>query len=321
MSMSDAPMGQSGRPAISQRPVPAAADASRPFTRHSGSVAVKINSEVVLLLGWTRAILLQLAHPLVASGIADHSSFKTANIARLHHTLKAMIALTFGTPEEVKRAADNINDIHDRVHGKLRESAGLFPAGTEYSAHDSRLLAWVHATLLDSFLDTYELYVGPLTLEEKDRYCLEASSIEPLLGISTGHLPRSLAELNRYMDEMFESGELVVTETARVVARNVVSLPVWWVIRPLLWLFNLPGIGSLPTAIRQAYGFRWVWWHQASLRFSALLLRTLLRFVPSIFRHWPEASRFWFAILAGIEKGQAVKWPVILSIPRSAAGK
>jgi len=85
------------------------------------------------------------------------------------------------------------------------------------------------------------------------------------------------------MDEMFESGELVVTETARVVARNVVSLPVWWVIRPLLWLFNLPGIGSLPTAIRQAYGFRWVWWHQASLRFSALLLRTLLRFVPSIF--------------------------------------
>src|ERR687896_342409 len=40
-----------------------------------GSVAWKINSEIVLLLGWSPAILAQLAHPLVAAGVADHSLF------------------------------------------------------------------------------------------------------------------------------------------------------------------------------------------------------------------------------------------------------
>ena len=99
----------------------------------------KINSEVVLLLGWGRAILLQLAHPLVASGVADHSSSNAAPgapLRRLRQTLEAMLLLTFGTPEDVARAAGAINAIHDRVHGKLCETAGNIPAGTRYSAHD-----------------------------------------------------------------------------------------------------------------------------------------------------------------------------------------
>lgn len=265
----------------------------------------KINSEVVLILGWGRAILLQLAHPLVASGVADHSSFNDAPgapLRRLRQTLEVMLLLTFGTTEDVARAAGAINAIHDRVHGKLCETAGNIPAGTRYSAHDPKLLAWVHATLLDSFLSTYELYVGPLTLEEKNRYCTEASSIEPLLGIPPGSLPRSLAELHRYMDEMFASGEIVVTETARTVAQDVLSPPGLWVMGPFLWLFNLPTIGLLPTAIREAYAFRWVWWHEASLRLSAGIVRALLPFVPSTFRHWPKASRFWFTILERTER-------------------
>ena len=39
------------------------------------TIAERINAERVVLAGWSRAILLQLAHPLVAQGVADHSSF------------------------------------------------------------------------------------------------------------------------------------------------------------------------------------------------------------------------------------------------------
>ncbi|MDA2928064.1 DUF2236 domain-containing protein [Acidobacteria bacterium AH-259-G07] len=287
-----------------------AVNASEASTPHKGSlriggVAWKINSEVVLLLGWGRAMLLQLAHPLVASGVAEHSSFNAspgARLQRLRQTIEAMLALTFGTPEEVTRATDAINAMHDRVHGKLSGTAGNIPAGTRYSAHDPKLLTWVHATLLDSFLSTYELYVGPLTLEEKNRYCAQARSIEPLLGIPSGSLPSNLAELRSYMDEMFASGEIAVTETARHIAPEVVSPPTLWVMRPLLWFFSLPTIGLLPTAIREAYGYRWVWWHEASLRLSAGIVRALLPFVSSTFRHWPKASRFWFAILERTER-------------------
>ncbi len=271
----------------------------------SQEVAKKVNSEVVLLLGWGRAILLQLAHPLVASGVADHSSFNAAprvRLRRLRETIEAMLALTFGTPEEVDRASRAINAIHDRVQGKLKESAGNIPAGTRYSAHDPKLLSWVHATLLDSLLLTYELYVGPLSPAEKNRYCKEARSIEPLLGIPPGSLPGNLEELHEYLDQQLASGEIVVTETARAIARDVVSPATLWVVRPLIWLLGLPAIGLLPPTIRKAYGYRWTQWHRIVLRVSSAVVRTLLPLISSTFRHWPQASRFWFSILERSER-------------------
>ena len=38
-------------------------------------VSHRVNAERVMLLAWPRAILLQVAHPLVAAGVAAHSSF------------------------------------------------------------------------------------------------------------------------------------------------------------------------------------------------------------------------------------------------------
>jgi len=258
------------------------------------SVTRKIHSEVVLLLGWGRAILLQLAHPLVACAIADHSLYRAQRLRRLHRTLDAMLTLTFGTAQEVERASRAINVAHHRVHGQLRERAGVFPAGTDYSAEDPALLRWVHATLLDSFLCTYELYVGLLTWGEKDRYCVETSGIEPLLRIPEDYLPRSVGELQQYMDETLASGEITVTETARSLARDIISPGVLWAGQPLVWLMQLPTIGLLPLAIRSAYGFPWDSRHEAALRLSAELVRGLLPMAPSVFRHWPHgrARRF-----------------------------
>jgi len=67
----------------------------------------RINAERILLLGWTRAVLLQLAHPLIAAGVADHSTFRGSTVAafsRLHHTVVSMLALTFGDAGDRERA-------------------------------------------------------------------------------------------------------------------------------------------------------------------------------------------------------------------------
>ncbi len=255
------------------------------------SVTWKIHCEVVLLLGWARAILLQLAHPLVAQGVAEHSCFlaqRRGRWRRLRRTLDAMLTLTFGTADQAAEVARRINAIHDRVNGRLDERAGVFPTNWLYSAHDPRLLCWVHATVLDSFLLTYELYVGPLTLEEEDRYCAEAGAIESLLGIPSGYLPRSLGGLQQYMKEMFANGEITVTETARRLARAIVS-PLPGVARPLTWVVELPTIGLLPASIREAYGFPWDSRRDIALHLSARLIRGLLPLAPSIVRHWPAA--------------------------------
>jgi uncharacterized protein (DUF2236 family) len=64
------------------------------------SIGWKLQREIVLLLAWGPAILLQLAHPLVAQGIADHSAFRTqrhGRLRRLYGTIDAMLQISFGT--------------------------------------------------------------------------------------------------------------------------------------------------------------------------------------------------------------------------------
>ena len=255
-------------------------------------VARKINAEIVLLLGWGPAILSQIAHPLVAAGVAEHSSFRASpldRLRRLHSTLDAMLVLTFGTAPEVQRAASGIRAIHDRVHGRLGDAGGLYPGGAAYSAHDPELLRWVHATMLDLLPRAYELYVGPLTPAEKDRYCLESSGVEPLLGIPRGFLPRDMAALREYFDTMLASGEIAVTLTARSLAHEILWPRGSLLARPLLRQAQLPTVGLLPPAIRRAYGFRWAPRHERALRNQARVLRLLVPRLPGILRHWPAA--------------------------------
>ena len=258
------------------------------------SVAWKINSEVVLLLGWSPAILLQVAHPLVAAGVTDHSLFLSdpaGRPRRLWRTLNTMLDLTFGTPEEVQRAARGINAIHDRVNGRLHAAAGPFEAGRRYSAHDPELLRWVHCTVLDVFPKTYELYVGPLTQAEKEQYCAEASQVAPLLGIPDNYLPSTTAELGAYLDRMLASGAITPSEQSRVLAREIYRPRMPAVAAPLVYLAQLPMVGLLPPAIREAYGFPWDARRERLYRDSARLARPLLALTPTLLRYWPAARR------------------------------
>jgi len=258
------------------------------------SIGWRLQREIVLLLAWGPAILMQLAHPLVAQGIADHSGFRTqrhGRVRRLYGTIDAMLQISFGTEAQARAVLARINGIHDRVNGHLSGAAGPFPAGTPYTAHDPALLAWVHATLLDMNLRVYERYVGPLSEEDKDRYCAEATAIEAPLGIPAGRLPRSFAELGRYMDAMLAGGAIAVTDNARMLARDVLHPPAPRLAAPALSLVRLQTVGLLPPGIREDYGFPWSARRERLLGVSAGLARTVLRVTPPIIRHWPAARR------------------------------
>jgi uncharacterized protein (DUF2236 family) len=258
------------------------------------STGWKLQREIVLLLAWGPAILLQLAHPLVAQGIADHSAFRTqrhGRVRRLYGTIDAMLQLAFGTEPQARAVLARINAIHDRVNGRLSGAAGVFPAGTPYTAHDPALLAWVHATLLDMNLRVYERYVGPLSVEDKDRYCAEASAIEAPLGIPAGRLPRSFGELGRYMDAMLSSGAITVTDDARMLARDVLHPPAPRLAAPALSLVRLQTVGLLPAAVREDYGLPWSARRERLLGLSTGVARRVLRVTPPVIRHWPAARR------------------------------
>ena len=259
-----------------------------------GAVSWRLHREVALLAGWGRAILLQLAHPLVAQGVAQHSAFlreRHGHARRLRRTLESMLALTFGSDDEARRAAARINAIHDRVHGQIAARHGAHAAGASYSAHDPELLAWVHATLLDSFLLTFRLFVADLTEGECDRYCAESSRIEPLLGIPSGRLPRSHEALQRYLASMLATEEISVTDTARALAHAVLYPGLAWPARPLTALSRLLTVGLLPPAMRAAYHLTWSLRRERAFRLIAATSRRSLPLVPALLRHWPTARR------------------------------
>lgn len=252
------------------------------------SVSWRVNREMIVVAGWGRAILLQLAHPAVAAGVHDHSAFRgslVASFRRLRSTVGAMVSLTFGDTEQMIEAAAGINTIHDRVRGRTHGT------GEPYSAHDPGLQQWVHATLLESIPLTYELLVGPLTPHERDRYCAEAAIMEPLLGMPAGWLPRDSAQLDAYMRGMLADGSLVVTGTSRALVRALLYPPRWWVAWPVFRAMQVLTIGSLPPSIRRAYGFEWRPRDARSFVRWTALLRTSLRLLPRLAREWPSASR------------------------------
>lgn len=256
-----------------------------------------MNAERLAVLGWSRAILLQLAHPLVAAGVAEHSSFRAGRLtaaARLHHTIRAMLALTFGDPAARQAAIDGIRAIHRRVHGRLSEGAGAFPAGTPYSAEDPALVLWVHATLLESIPLVYERIVQPLTAEERDAYCAEAAEIAVDLGARDDKVPRTWAAVNRYLAQMYASGAIAVSAPARELAATVLAPPFGWLVGPLARANRLIGVGTLPAGIRAQYGLDWDDRREAQLARTVRRLRALRRVLPARVALWPEARRGWY---------------------------
>ena len=256
------------------------------------TITERVNGERVVVLVWGRAILMQLAHPLVAQGVADHSSFREATVTRLrrlHGTIKAMLDLTFGDVATKSTVASRINAIHDRVHGTLAEDAGRWRAGTPYSATDPALLTWVEATLLDSMPMAYQELVAPLAHKEIDAYCAEASAASERLRIPAGMVPASQEALNAYMQNVLASDVLAVTSVAREVAREVIDPPGARALWPAATVTRLASIGWLPPRIRDAYGFTWTSGDAARLNAWCGRIRTARRFLPDVVARWSGA--------------------------------
>jgi uncharacterized protein (DUF2236 family) len=257
-------------------------------------VSWRINAERAALLGWSRAILMQLAHPLIAAGVDEHSSFRAGPVAaasRLHGTVRAMLSLTFGDDAARERTVERIRAIHRRVNGRLREAAGRFPAGTPYSAEDPDLLLWVHATLLDSILLVHQRVVVPLPEADCDAYCEEAAPIAVSLGACPAEVPRTRASLRAYVDGMLASDRIAVSAQARALGRTVLAPPLGRAIWPVSWANRVVAIGLLPPRLQEQYGFPWT---PAARRHVDRVLHALAaarRQAPAAIAHWPEARR------------------------------
>ena len=200
-----------------------------------------------------------------------------------------MLALSFGTDAEREHALHGIRTIHTRVHGQLRETVGPFPAGSAYSAEDPALVLWVHLTLLESIPQAYELFVGPVSNQERDSYCAESAWVATALGARPADVPITWAHASDQLTRMYASDVLAVGSQARELSGAVLAPRVTRVFPPVASWNRLISVGLLPDGIRRAYGLEWSAAHQQRFERMVSRLRRIRQSLPDAIALWPEA--------------------------------
>jgi uncharacterized protein (DUF2236 family) len=233
------------------------------------------NSPLVPLLGGGPAVLLQVAHPLVAAGVVYHSDYKNDLWQRLLRTLRALYLIVYGSKEEAERAGEAVQAVHAHVHGATRERLGPFPAGTPYSASDPDLMLWVHATLVEASLTAHRRFVGRLTPDEEETYYREMALVARLFGLPSTTIPACLADFRDYLDALLAGPEICVTAPAREVATVILEAPLPAPLRVLVPAHRLATAALLPEGLREEYGLRWSRAHALPLALAARSVRVL----------------------------------------------
>jgi uncharacterized protein (DUF2236 family) len=231
------------------------------------------NSPVTPFLGGGAAVLLQVAHPLVAAGVAEHSGYDRDLWRRLVRTLRALYLITFGDRREAEEAGAAVQAVHARVRGKTKETLGVFPPGTPYSASDPELMLWVHATLVYGSLAAYERFVCPLSRGERDQYVSEMNLVAQIFGTPEHVLPSDYTGFREYFDAELASERITVTDPARRVAAVIMATPVPHPVRLLVPAHRLATARLLPARLRREYGLRWSGLHEAALPFAGRAVR------------------------------------------------
>jgi uncharacterized protein (DUF2236 family) len=247
----------------------------------------KIGGERVLLVGGQAALLLQLAHPLIAEAVSAHSGFRDDPLQRLRQTLDATLLISFGDKSQSEGAADRVRRTHRRVRGDLAHACGPFPAGTPFSASEPELAMWVHATLVWSALEVFDRFVAPLGGVERDRYYQESKRFAQLFGATPEVMPGSLGDFQAYFNGMITGPTLTVCEPARTLASEILRPP----IRRLGWALSVARTlttGLLPDRLRRDFGLAWGGRERSMFAFMRVSTRLFLRGLPGKIRYWPH---------------------------------
>jgi uncharacterized protein (DUF2236 family) len=246
-----------------------------------GSISWRIDREVLVLAGGSCALLMQAAHPMVAAGVVEHSTYATDPFGRLMRTLTSSFDVIFGSRSRAEATIRRVNSIHGAVNGAL---AG----GGRYSALDPEALLWVHATLVDTALKVYGRFIAPLSPDEEQAYHAESARVAVLLKVPVADIPPTIVELRDWMGEMIRSGRVRVTPAAREIARTVLY-PVRWTPR-LAWdAAHLVSLATLPESLRLQYGIGWSPARDRGMDRVAAVTRRALPLLPAFLRFAPQA--------------------------------
>jgi len=156
------------------------------------SATWQVVGDISVMVGGIRALLVQAAHPEVAAGVADHSTYESDPLGRLSRTTAYVTSTSYGAMPEVIAALDRVRHAHRGVVGESHRAR-------PYSANSESGASWVHNCLAESFLSAYQIFgPAPLTSARADQFAKEQTNLGELLRAT--ELPTTQHDLTRWVE-------------------------------------------------------------------------------------------------------------------------
>jgi uncharacterized protein (DUF2236 family) len=258
------------------------------------SVTWQRASDARLYLVMLYPLLLQVAHPTVGAGVRDYSDFERRPWDRLLRTIDYVSLLVYGGPEAAP-AGRRLRELHKGFSG-VRED------GERYHALEPDAYAWVHATLIQTYVSGHAQFGTPMRPDQVEQFYTEYRRLGRLIGVRKRDLPPSWAGFRAYFDEMV-SDALVPTQAVTNVLKTIRSVPappvpvpdlLWRAMRvPAARALWLGGAGLLSPSLRARVGVSWSGVDAAQFRALGALSRGLTPVLPKRLMVMGPAQLHW----------------------------
>ena len=246
-----------------------------------GSMAWRCTSDVRLYAVMLYPLLLQVAHPTVGAGVTDYSDFEQRPWDRLMRTVDYVSLLVYGGRDAVP-AGRRLREMHRRFRGTRQD-------GQRYHALEPQAYAWVHATLIDTYVSGHGAFGRPMRGEEVERFYAEYRGLGRLIGVRERDLPASWAGFREYFEEMVH-GQLMRTPAVEQVLRAIRHAPppplplpelLWRGLRlPASHALYLGGVGLMGRRLRRRLSISWSMADEVQFRALGAASRSLTPVLP-----------------------------------------
>jgi uncharacterized protein (DUF2236 family) len=227
--------------------------------------------------------ILQLMHPAIGAGVAEHSAFFEDPFDRIYRSIPQIWATIFAADGD--RRGRELRDVHRRIKGTDH-------LGRRYHALDPETFWWAHATFTWNVFRSIELFHRrPLAGTESERLYAETISWYRRYGVSCRPVPPDLvafrAKFTRVcLDtlEMTPAAERALSyRLADIPGQPLGPLPFRGVLTPLLApAAELLALGCLPEEVRRRFAMAWGPAEHAQFRGLCAAIRQGFRFVPGV---------------------------------------
>ncbi|HET9075455.1 MAG TPA: oxygenase MpaB family protein [Acidimicrobiales bacterium] len=236
--------------------------------------------------------ILQLMHPGIGAGVAQHSNFFSDPWDRIIRSVPQIMGVIYDPAPEV---------IGRRVRDYHRNIRGVDHRGRPYRALDPSTFWWAHATFqhaAEQVADRFDRRT--LTGPEREEMYLDGVEWYRRYGVSMRPVPADYpafrAEWEHHLDrvlEMTPAAERAVDMALHDRRSQVGFLPAWTrplqplVVNPVL---RLTAIGGLPASLRRRFSIPWRPDEEVQYRILQATVRLSWTNLPAGLRYGPTAA-------------------------------